>query len=246
MVPYGGRDVPANVSCEEVTLDSPLRPGKTSVLETYSALAHQLRPRPKEILQGENQRVLLTAAQHTISPYPISSETTEVHCLPLMALRLPLGASVDGRFPPHQSIPHPFRDSAVSSLYMVALDQPQYTCCACVMGLMHLTSIIVSARCRGKAPRLIGFLRLQLKLLSRVVESYAGAKPVSKSGSTIKYGPYSNIAPFSGGTLSAHFENNSPFLDALSLVREIEVSHWGNVYVEEWYNVKHMGAQHKV
>ena len=81
LVPYGGRDVPANVSCEEVTLDSALRPGKSTTLETYSALAHQLKPRPKEILQGENQRVLLTAAQHTISPYPISTETTEVRCL---------------------------------------------------------------------------------------------------------------------------------------------------------------------
>ena len=87
---------------------------------------------------------------------------------------------------------------------------------------------------------------IQVKLLSRVVESYHGARPVSKSGSTIKYGPYSGVAPFSGGTLTAHFENNSPFLDALSLTREIEVSHWGNVYVEEWYTVKHMGAQHKV
>ena len=87
---------------------------------------------------------------------------------------------------------------------------------------------------------------MQVKLLSRVAETYHGAKPVSKSGSTIKYGPYTDVAPFSGGTLTAHFENNSPFLDALSLTREIEVSHWGNVYVEEWYTVKHMGAQHKV
>ena len=87
---------------------------------------------------------------------------------------------------------------------------------------------------------------MQVKLLSRVVETYHGAKPVSKSGSTIKYGPYTDVAPFSGGALTAHFENNSPFLDALSLMREIEVSHWGNVYVEEWYTVKHMGAQHKV
>ncbi len=87
---------------------------------------------------------------------------------------------------------------------------------------------------------------MQLKLLSRVVESYHGPKPVSKSGSTIRYGPYNDIAPFTGGTLSAHFENNSPFLDALSLTREIEVSHWGNVYVEEWYTVKHTGAHHKV
>ena len=86
---------------------------------------------------------------------------------------------------------------------------------------------------------------LQLKLLSRAVESYHGTPPASKSGTSIKYGPYSDVVPFSGGTLSAHFENNSPFLDALELTREIEVSHWGNVYVEEWYTVKHMGAQHK-
>jgi hypothetical protein len=90
MAPYGGRDVPANVSCEEVTLDTSLGPGKSTILETYSALAHQLKPRPREILQGENQRVLLTAAQHTISPYPISSETTEVpSCLPQTLHLLP-------------------------------------------------------------------------------------------------------------------------------------------------------------
>ena len=78
LVPYGGRGVPANVSCEEVTLESSLRPGKTTTLETYSALVHQLKPKPRAITQSDNQRVLLTAAQHTLSPYPITSETTEV------------------------------------------------------------------------------------------------------------------------------------------------------------------------
>ena len=35
-----------------------------------------------------------------------------------------------------------------------------------------------------------------------------------------------------------HFENNSPFLHATRLVREVEVSHWGNVYVEEKYYIR--------
>ena len=76
--PYGGKDVPANVSCEAVTLETALAPGKSTTLEAYSALIHQLVPRPREILQTENQRVLLTAPQHTLSPYPIASETTKV------------------------------------------------------------------------------------------------------------------------------------------------------------------------
>lgn len=70
--------MPANVSCEAVTLETALAPGKSTTLEAYSALIHQLVPRPREILQSENQRVLLTAPQHTLSPYPIASETTEV------------------------------------------------------------------------------------------------------------------------------------------------------------------------
>ncbi len=78
MEPYGGRDVPANVSCEKVTLEAALAPGKSTILEAYSALTHQLVPRPREITQSENQRVLLRAPQHTLSPYPIASETTQV------------------------------------------------------------------------------------------------------------------------------------------------------------------------
>lgn len=69
---------------------------------------------------------------------------------------------------------------------------------------------------------------------------------MSKSGSTVTYGPDTNVQPFSGGPLSVHFENNGPFAEAASLVREIEVSHWGNVYVEEYYDIKHTGALLKV
>lgn len=33
-----------------------------------------------------------------------------------------------------------------------------------------------------------------------------------------------------------HYENNAPFA-AAEIEREIEISHWGNVYVEERYHV---------
>ena len=39
-----------------------------------------------------------------------------------------------------------------------------------------------------------------------------------------------------------HYENNSPFLTVTQMTRLIEVSHWGNIAVEETYHVVHSGA----
>ena len=42
-----------------------------------------------------------------------------------------------------------------------------------------------------------------------------------------------------------HYENNNPFLVVSSMTRVIEVSHWGNIAVEETYDVYHSGAKLK-
>lgn len=39
-----------------------------------------------------------------------------------------------------------------------------------------------------------------------------------------------------------HFVNNKPFMKMQSVLRELEVSHWGNVAVEEVCELKHAGA----
>ena len=39
-----------------------------------------------------------------------------------------------------------------------------------------------------------------------------------------------------------HYENNSPFLTVTQLTRVIEISHWGNIAVEETLDVRHTGA----
>ena len=39
-----------------------------------------------------------------------------------------------------------------------------------------------------------------------------------------------------------HFENNGPFIGVVSLERIIEVSHWGNIAVEEHVHIKHIGV----
>jgi len=77
------------------------------------------------------------------------------------------------------------------------------------------------------------------------IESFSRIKPVAADGSQVVYGPYNNIKAFTSGAprnLVVHYENNSPFMAVTNLDRLIEVSHWGNIAVEENIQVLHIGA----
>ncbi|KAE9456781.1 hypothetical protein C3L33_11277, partial [Rhododendron williamsianum] len=76
-------------------------------------------------------------------------------------------------------------------------------------------------------------------------ESYTKLEKSELSGSEIKYGPYENLPPFSYSPIIVHFGNNQPFAVAQELLREIEISHWGNVQLTEHYNLIHGGSQIK-
>lgn len=84
-----------------------------------------------------------------------------------------------------------------------------------------------------------------VNLGTRNVESFTKLKPASQSDNSILYGPYENVAAFSVDKMTIHYENNAPFLTITSLLRVIEVSHWGNIAVEETIDVKHGGASLK-
>ncbi|CAA0807036.1 Dolichyl-diphosphooligosaccharide--protein glycosyltransferase subunit 1A [Striga hermonthica] len=84
---------------------------------------------------------------------------------------------------------------------------------------------------------------LTVKLPEPKVESYTKLENSKFSGQEIKYGPYENIPPFSYPPIVVHFVNNKPFPVAQELVREIEISHWGNVQITENYNLVHAGAE---
>ncbi len=80
-----------------------------------------------------------------------------------------------------------------------------------------------------------------VRVPSDKVESYTKISPASSSDGEIRYGPYSDVAANSVGKMTVHFENNGPFLAVTELVRVIEVSHWGNVAVEEHIHIRHIG-----
>lgn len=82
----------------------------------------------------------------------------------------------------------------------------------------------------------------RVRLASKTVESYTKLGNPSKSDEIIEYGPFRDVAPFSEDTMKIHYENNSPFLTISSITRIIEVSHWGNIAVEETIDLRHTGA----
>ena len=75
------------------------------------------------------------------------------------------------------------------------------------------------------------------------IESYSEVNPVEKTRGGIKYGPYKRVAPMTYAKLHVHYVNNYPFATFKSAEREIEVSHWGNVAIEEVYDLVHTGAK---
>jgi oligosaccharyltransferase complex subunit alpha (ribophorin I) len=83
-----------------------------------------------------------------------------------------------------------------------------------------------------------------VKLPSAALESYSQeARPAVHKGDTINYGPYEGIQAYQQSPLKIHFENNTPFLTITKMVREIEVSHWGNVAITEHIDMQHDGAK---
>lgn len=84
-----------------------------------------------------------------------------------------------------------------------------------------------------------------IKIPSNKVESFTRVEPTDRAGNELKYGPYEDRPPYSYSPLLVHFENNNPFSVVEELVREVEISHWGNLQITEQYKLAHAGARHK-
>ncbi|XP_068451300.1 dolichyl-diphosphooligosaccharide--protein glycosyltransferase subunit 1 [Clinocottus analis] len=82
----------------------------------------------------------------------------------------------------------------------------------------------------------------RVRLASKTVETYTKLGNPSKTDEILEYGPFRDVAPFSEDTMKIHYENNSPFLTISRIIRTIEVSHWGNIAVEETIDLRHTGA----
>eukprot|EP00245_Coleochaete_scutata_P001832 TRINITY_DN12284_c0_g1_i1.p1 TRINITY_DN12284_c0_g1~~TRINITY_DN12284_c0_g1_i1.p1 ORF type:complete len:617 (+),score=139.67 TRINITY_DN12284_c0_g1_i1:64-1914(+) len=94
-------------------------------------------------------------------------------------------------------------------------------------------------------PYTVKYQVTRVSLASSNIQSYTKHDPSTSTGKEIKYGAYDNTSPFTWSPVTLHFQNNGPFIVAEELLREIEISHWGNIYVTENYVIAHTGAAHK-
>lgn len=77
------------------------------------------------------------------------------------------------------------------------------------------------------------------------IESYSRLKPTQATDNSITYGPYEAVPALAVDPMTVHYENNAPFLSVTRLERVIELSHWGNIAVEETIDILHTGAKLK-
>ncbi|KAL0477575.1 oligosaccharide transferase subunit 1 [Acrasis kona] len=86
--------------------------------------------------------------------------------------------------------------------------------------------------------------RTRVNVGTTQVESYTERSSQNVAG-TISYGPYAEQTPFTNSPFKIHFVNNKPFVVVTSVERIVEVSHWGNLAIEEHYDLRHDGAKLK-
>ncbi|CAJ0600819.1 unnamed protein product [Cylicocyclus nassatus] len=75
--------------------------------------------------------------------------------------------------------------------------------------------------------------------------SVSQVSPTAQENERVVYGPYKDQPAFNKKPIKIHYENNAPFVVATVVERTIEVSHWGNIAVEEYIELVHKGAELK-
>lgn len=63
-----------------------------------------------------------------------------------------------------------------------------------------------------------------------------------RKGKFLKYGPFKNVKPFTYSEMMVHFKYNVPLPIFTEVKKTIEVSHWGNILVDEYYELINQAA----
>ena len=83
----------------------------------------------------------------------------------------------------------------------------------------------------------------RMNIGTKKTESFS--KQGKLDGNAIKFNEQKVTKGNSVQKVRVHFENNSPFLVAEKVEREVEISHWGNVAITDKIWLRHNGASLK-
>ncbi|KAI8474884.1 MAG: Ribophorin I-domain-containing protein [Monoraphidium minutum] len=81
-------------------------------------------------------------------------------------------------------------------------------------------------------------------LPTSTVAGFSPSEGGSHKGGKVVWEDLGPAGPWADAGLRVHFHHDKAFKKVVKLVREIEVSHWGNIYVEEHYVIANGGAAH--
>ena len=83
---------------------------------------------------------------------------------------------------------------------------------------------------------------ISIEFPNESVESYTKLAGSKLKSNTLTYAAYTDIAPYSIEPIVLHFNHNTPLPYFSDVERSIEVSHWGNVAINEVYSLVNRGA----
>jgi oligosaccharyltransferase complex subunit alpha (ribophorin I) len=85
----------------------------------------------------------------------------------------------------------------------------------------------------------------RVKFPNKEIEEYTQLPDSKLEDTELSYGTYNDLQPFRNETIAAHFNHNVPLPYFSHVERRIEVSHWGNIAVSEFYELVNRGAELK-
>jgi oligosaccharyltransferase complex subunit alpha (ribophorin I) len=74
------------------------------------------------------------------------------------------------------------------------------------------------------------------------IVSYDESEGMKVVDEGIKYGPFKNIKPLTFEIVRLSFTYTEPFILLKEAIRSIEISHWGNIALEEYFDLHNVGA----
>ncbi len=82
-------------------------------------------------------------------------------------------------------------------------------------------------------------------LISKYVSSASEDETLEKKNRQVRYGPFKDVASLSYSLARVHFTKNEPIPMFTEASRTIEVSHWGNINVDEHFEIFNEAARVK-
>ena len=84
--------------------------------------------------------------------------------------------------------------------------------------------------------------KFQINYNTNAVLFYTPDSTADKKGRSLKYGPFKNIEALSFSDFMIHYRYNKPMAIFTEVKKTIEVSHWGNINVDEYYEMHNEAA----